>query len=247
MSKSKTKDVDSAEDLLREPDLLLIEGSDLSTKEEKILLEVIKRPKWTRLNTERWIKKHSINGAFINRAERFLMQEHRDIFRERIILTLFEKGNDGRNALWDYNHIQIILGITLLTKEKNRFPTRTELSNKTGLSRQTIDKHLKEYFGSHEYIEKQNEYMIMREKVLANVFCQAEGGDIRAAKVFLDATENVLPNVSIRNQNNFIQINGIVISQEQIKELPESEQVRLAKLLSRVPVFANPKETQLRT
>jgi hypothetical protein len=45
---------------------------------------------------------------------------------------------------------------------------------------------------------------------------------MRAAKVFLDATANQQPAMKIENQqNNFVQINNLTITEEQINKLPE--------------------------
>lgn len=64
----------------------------------------------------------------------------------------------------------------------------------------------------------------MTTKVLPKVFQFALNGDTGAAKLYLTAMgclNNVQPPAStmIQNQNNFIQINGTVLSQETIKNL----------------------------
>ena len=53
--------------------------------------------------------------------------------------------NTTKNQLWEYNHNQITWAISTLMQEYGRMPTKTEIANKTELSRQTVHKHLKEY------------------------------------------------------------------------------------------------------
>jgi len=71
----------------------------------------------------------------------------------------------------------------------------------------------------------------MTSKVLAKVFQFAVNGDMRAAKIYLNifgSVNNVQPpnNTLIQNQNNFIQINGTVISQETVMHL-NSDQLNM--------------------
>ncbi len=49
----------------------------------------------------------------------------------------------------------------------------------------------------------------------------AHDGNMRAAKIFMDATNGPMVNIStIHNQqNNFIQVNGLVITEDQVKGL----------------------------
>ena len=48
----------------------------------------------------------------------------------------------------------------------------------------------------------------------------AFNGDTKAAKLYLDVVGNTQGLIStIRNQNNYIQINGLILSQESVKKL----------------------------
>jgi len=102
-------------------------------------------------------------------------------------------------------------------------PLKIDIAEKTGLSRPTIDKHLKEYTSNPLYIQEEEQFRFMTSKVLAKVFSFAVNGDIRACKLYLEfmgnATGQPSNNTLIQNQNNYIQINGRVLSQETIKHL----------------------------
>lgn len=129
-----------------------------------------------------------------------------------------------KNQLWEYNHNQITWAISTLMKECGRMPTKTEIATKTELSRQTVHKHLKEYTNHPQYLGQIEQFRFMTSKVLANVFQFAVNGDTGAAKLYFNVMgfmNNGQPpnNTLIQNQNNYIQINGTVLSQETIKHL----------------------------
>lgn len=129
---------------------------------------------------------------------------------------------ETRNQLWENNHIQITGAIDKLMKEYNRMPSCTEISVETGLSRSTVNKHLKKFRETDIYQEQTEQFLFMVDSLLARLYKFACQGDMRAAKLFLDlagSKKNIRGATLIENQNNFIQINGVEISQETIKHL----------------------------
>ena len=142
-----------------------------------------------------------------------------------ILIKQFELifDTETKNQFWEYNHSNITYAISTLMQESGRMPSKKELAEKTGLSRPTIDKHLKEYTNSSLYIQETETFKFMTASVLAKVFKFAVNGDIRACKLYLEFMGNAnghpSNNTLIQNQNNYIQINGRVLSQETIKHL----------------------------
>lgn len=136
-----------------------------------------------------------------------------------------------KNQLWEYNHNQITWAISTLMQENGRMPTKTEIATKTDLSRQTIHKHLKEYTNHPQYLGQIEQFRFMTSKVLAKVFQFAVNGDTGAAKLYFNVmgvmNNGQAPNNTlIQNQNNYIQINGTVLSQETVKNLnPEQLEI----------------------
>lgn len=132
--------------------------------------------------------------------------------------------NTTKNQLWEYNHNQITWAISTLMQEYGRMPTKTEIATKTELSRQTVHKHLEEYATHPQFLGQIEQFKFMTSKVLAKVFQFAVNGDTAAAKLyfnvmgFMNNGQNQ-NNTLIQNQNNYIQINGTVLSQETIKYL----------------------------
>lgn len=149
-----------------------------------------------------------------------LKGQERDLFYDKIEPII----DDGvKNQLWENNHIQIGWAISSLIQEYGAMPNKTVIANKTNLSRQTIHKHLKEYKNHPEYIGKIEQFRFMMTKVLAIVFKLALSGDMGAAKLYFNVVGNLNEqgpqSISIKNQNNFIQINEMVLTQDAIKHL----------------------------
>jgi len=140
---------------------------------------------------------------------------------------------------WENNHIQIGWAISSLMLEQHCMPTVTEIAIKAELSRQTIHKHLKEYANHPRYLEQLQQFKFMIPKVLSRVFHYAVNGDVGAAKLYFNVMgmlNNGKPsNGFIQNQqNNFIQINSMTISQETIKHLNPSQLNTIESILKTV-------------
>ncbi|MBK7560894.1 MAG: hypothetical protein IPI68_05100 [Chitinophagaceae bacterium] len=151
-----------------------------------------------------------------------LKDEDREEFLEKTEPLLSQK---SRNEIWERNHYCILNVISWQTIQNRQIPTIKAIADETGLSRVTVTKHLKEYYDSETFKEKETTYKFLREKLLAKVYNYAYDGNMRAAKIFIDATNSPMVNIStIHNQqNNFIQVNGLVITEDQVKRLSEDK------------------------
>ena len=145
---------------------------------------------------------------------------------------------DGaKNTMWEYNHSQITAAIANLMQELGRMPSQTEIARKTELSRQTVIKHLKEYANHPLYLEQIEQFRFMTTKILANLFKYAVNGDVRAAKLYLTAMgvtgNSSTPNGStlIQTQNNYIQVNGTVLSQDALNQLKPEQLNAIEEIL----------------
>jgi hypothetical protein len=202
-------------------------------EEDQMILRIMQGEKWTKKDFINLPPEERMACAKVfAKAMNTLAQEDRDLFLNKIDDAL---ANDNKRDLWEQNHFRILGSIDKITRKYNRFPSRSELSRDTGLSRVTIGKHLKQYLNSEAYQEKREEYIIMREALLARVYKLAvDHDDTRATKLFLEATAQMEQpaNVNIRNQqNNFIQINGLSITQQQLEQLPVEKQQQLKDIL----------------
>ena len=136
----------------------------------------------------------------------------------------------GRHAVWENDHQKILVAIHQLINQDGRMPSRGLISMKSGLSRPTINKHLKEYKDHPVFHDITEQFKLMSTKVLSTVFHHAVNGDMKACKIYLDMF-GCPGHEKIKAQTNYIQINGFTITQDQIQELPAGQLNRLQSLL----------------
>jgi hypothetical protein len=213
--------------------LELVPGAKVTEDQKQLLCKIVHCEDWNDDIMKGLYKsdKDSFN-YILNNVTTILALEDLDRYMERVGVIYPES---TKNSLWQHNHVKILKAISTLTYDVGRFPTRVEISNRSNLSKQTVNKHLKTYFNSDLYNEKKEEFIILREAVLANVFALAMDGDTKASKVFLDATNQFTEAPKVKNQqNNFIQINGLTITQETLQQLPAGKITQLQKILSAV-------------
>ncbi len=106
-------------------------------------------------------------------------------------MILDEKGEQdespitGRNKTWEENHTAIIKAIDKLIFKNERLCSVTEIADFTGLSRNTVYKHLGSFEDGKLMIENVEQCKFLSSKVLAKVMELAVGGDLRACRLAL--------------------------------------------------------------
>jgi len=147
-----------------------------------------------------------------------------------------------KNQLWENNQYKITVAISELMEEYGKMPTKNRIAEGTGLSRQTISKHLKDYQTHPLFAEEKLKFKFMSDRVLAKVYKVAiSNGDIKAARLYFEVTgylgSQSTPKNTFNTQNNFIQINQNKITQDNIKQLsPEQISVIEGILLNTLPL-----------
>lgn len=180
----------------------------------------------------------AVFGAYIAKMLNELEFKKRDDFFEKVEEVMPE---DFKNQLWENNHFTITAAISkLITGNGGTMPTKNQIAVEAKLSRQTVHKHLKEYSKHPQYLELAEQFKFMTTKLLSKTFQRAMDGDVGAAKLYFNVMGCLNGqsggNTSIQNQNNFIQINGTVLSQEMIKRLsPEQLNVIDSVLKTALP------------
>lgn len=139
-----------------------------------------------------------------------------------------------KNKIWEINQNNITYAISQLMQDYGRMPTASEIAIKAELSRQTVTKHLKEYAKEPQYNEILEQFKFMTSKVLAKVFKFAVNGDMSAAKLYFNvmgALNQNSQNTFIQNNNNYIQINGMVFNDEKLKTLKPEQLKTIESIL----------------
>jgi predicted transcriptional regulator len=197
-------------------------GLQKLTETDKKINELLAKPLLLQSDIDKALTKEEkqILGKILTDQLNELKGAERDKFLIKIDDML---PTETRNELWENNHYSITVAISKLIEDYGKMPTKNHIARETGLSRQTIHKHLNAFQEHPLYAEQIKQFKFMADRVLAKVIKLAVQGEgnIKAARLYFEIIGglNNQSNTSIKTQNNFIQINGTVLSQETIKQL----------------------------
>jgi hypothetical protein len=118
---------------------------------------------------------------------------------------------------------------TLVT---NRYlPTNTEISKATGLSRVTVNKHIKENCLSDYREEARDKYRMLNINAINQLYYLAfQNSDVKALRMFIELTKEAVDNGRVLN-TNYIQINNTKIDTVLIDRLPEETRQQIEILI----------------
>ena len=134
------------------------------------------------------------------------------------------------------NQIMINEAVASFVGQYGRMPSKVEIAARCGISRLTVQRHLKEFNGSDDFKAKLEEYQHMKTTVIEKVMQAAVNGDIKAAKYFIETVDKLsgleTKATVINQQNNFIQINGVQLN------LPDlsAEKLKLIEEIIELPL-----------
>jgi len=171
-------------------------------------------------------------GATLTDMLNKLKGEERDDFINKIE-PIMPAGS--QNEFWEHNHQVINQCITNYLREYGFMPSKSAIARETGLSRQTIIKHLKDYKTNPSHAGEMEQFKFMAPKVLASVFKFACNGDTRAARLYFEmvgALNKQQPNTVVNGQTNYIQINNTILSQENLKQLSAEQLAQLENIIT---------------
>jgi len=165
-----------------------------------------------------------------------MTREERSALLEKAEPMLSE---EARCDLWEYNHISITRAINHLMEIFGRMPTKSEIASETGLSRVTVHKHLKDYKSHPLFLERDEQYKMLKGSMLKLLHSIAYEGNVNAIKLFMEVTGIISNNKTvnkniIENQHNYIQINETRLSQDQIKKLSPERLKQIEELLKTI-------------
>ncbi|MBD1363197.1 hypothetical protein IDJ77_05175 [Mucilaginibacter sp. ZT4R22] len=174
----------------------------------------------------------------------------REIFQERLTQILADsKGverdnllakielilpDSTKNDVWEHNHTVIRSAISDFMRQYGVMPTKSAIAEETGLSRQTVTKHFKEYKSHPEFIAEAEQFKFMSHEMLASVFKFARNGNMRAARLYFEmvgAINKPGTNTVVTEQKNYIQINNTILSQENLKQLTAEQLLQIENIV----------------
>lgn len=160
------------------------------------------------------------------------LQSYKDLKRDKFLkqiepITVPEM----KNKLWEYNNNQIMNAIINYIEECGCMPHQSQIAEKTGLSRQTIHKHIKELKTNELYKSHIEQFQFMMPKMLGTLMRLGIKGDVKAIRLLLEYTADN-PAKKIGTQNNYIQINGMIFTEEKLKTLPPEQLKAIETILT---------------
>ncbi|RCU42451.1 hypothetical protein EIZ47_08855 [Chryseobacterium lacus] len=165
--------------------------------------------------------------AFYNEAK----AEKKDKLLNKVIDILPEA---ERNNIWEINNMNIMNAIMQYVQQYGGMPPKIRIAEATGLSRQTVDKHFKDIQNNPLYKEIEQQFKFMIPKVLGEVLRAAINGDMKAAKIYFDVVSGPKDKTKINTQNNYLQINGILIEEEKLSRLKPEQLKQIEQILHSV-------------
>jgi len=142
--------------------------------------------------------------------------------------------SDTLENVYDLERMKIVATMANVALDKRRFATITELSQLTGFSRKRINAVLKRISETDLKLPANH---AMREAMLAKIFTYGLSGNVKAARLFMELTDpnpTVNRTLRIQNQNNLVQMNGIVITEDQMKALPRELTIKLQEVITAI-------------
>jgi len=161
-----------------------------------------------------------------------LTGDERTRFMEKIEPIL---APDSKNEVWENNHQLITRAVSAYMREHGVMPTKSTIAAQTGLSRQTVAKHLTEYKQHPEFTAQKEQFKFMTHNILANVYKQAGNGDVKAARLYFEmvgALNKQHVGTVVNEQKNYIQINNTILSQENLKQLSAEQLTRIEDIIN---------------
>jgi DNA-binding phage protein len=149
------------------------------------------------------------------------------------ILGNQNKINDIRNTTYETNHSIITSFIHNYLLEYRTFPTMSTITEKTNLSRQTVYNHL-----NNGFLDKHNKLVRGKIEVMSIDALQKlyligiQDNNPTALKHFIQLS-GLVSNNNTMQVNNYIQVNSLKISTEDISRLPQQDILEIEKIVSK--------------
>ena len=172
-------------------------------------------------------QRNKIKEALYKRLETCQPNEKRSILNKMAALS---GDPEIRKEVWELNHRSILSAISIHLASFGCMPIQATIAEKTELSRKCVSRHLDEYRNSDLYAEQMKKLKMMNMTVIEFILSRAVNGDLKAAKMYIDTLSKMEDKeearITLKQQNNYIQLNGILISEEKLVQLAP-EKIRL--------------------
>ncbi len=144
----------------------------------------------------------------------------------------------GNRLAWENNHQKITQAIYTALCTTGQMPTQSYLAEITGLSRQTVNKHLSEGEDATVYAEHIRNFSAMAPHVLTRIVKAAtsQNNSVPAMRLYFQLLEKFQGKgqLSIPGlQHNYIQINNTIVKQEALLQLNPEQLKQIEEMMQR--------------
>jgi len=134
-----------------------------------------------------------------------------------------------RNCRWKEHHRKIISIIDHYMRNFSRMPTASELVKETGLSRQTIHKHIHEFTHHPAFRREIEQFRALTNRIIVMVLDKARCDDVKAARLFFKIMKDIYPAVKPQEwSQNYLLFNSARMDKETIDQLSPEQQATIA-------------------
>jgi biotin operon repressor len=141
-----------------------------------------------------------------------------------------EEYENTRNSLYQWNHLAIIQALHKGVLTHNAMPTITNIAEETGLSRTSVHKHLKDIKEQGLESDVRMQQMALTEQAISTLYkIGMQDRNPTALKLFIQFSD---PSTRVRTVNNYVQINNLRLSQEDVEALPSDVVETIESILS---------------
>lgn len=179
-----------------------------------------------------------LDRDYLNKKEQLPEKEEKKTSQTHQVLEDRGNGPTGnylRKMKWDQLHNTILRAMGDLIKLKQTMPTHADIAEWTGIHRNTVSAHLREYEDSPLFASQLEQYQFAAPAVIDGIMVRALDGDTRAAKVYLDALPKIRSwQVGTKKKGGTVVIKDLHLKQEDIDQLPEDTLNVLQSLLQEV-------------
>jgi hypothetical protein len=191
-------------------------------------------------NVLKWIVKKMNEGLIADEPEEDSLDKYYERFEQFKEIVKPEQIEEIRRTRWQVNKYRIENIIHDSIMNLNRLPTQNEIHQRSGLSRVTINKHLKEGLSSTMQRSELDKYKMMTGNVLNRLYkIGINDNNLQALKIYLDYFKHSSSMQTIK-QTNYLQINNTRIDEVTVNQLPEDAILQIESIIkTSIPIKKN--------
>lgn len=158
------------------------------------------------------------------------LKQKLDLFAKHPFSSKIAGGiHDLKRQDWEINHTKIKAFMRNWLLENRSVPAVATIAKELELSRQTVYEHLNEGMTNEFYQERMKHMEYLTLDILQLLYQRLLDGNAVAGKIYLEYMMKMQQQqqTNIRQQNNYLQVNNLVLDEQRMKLLPDDDRLRV--------------------